>query len=394
MTFFNTCLALVVGLPLAGQVPVPVPTPAQLDAGVVDDALDDDADADADADVGVADAGPIPIAPREAIDADDADGADDGGVVDTDAGVLDDFALQARVEPARVPFGGEVELVVSLRRGPRLRTLIPDDLGASEALPRTRKPPLRETHPRPDGDVDEVFRFSFLALDVKDLKTPAFVIHVGERVLEVPALPVAVEVAPLPDITDGGAPDGALVVEAAADTIVYPVADERPWALLALMAGAAFILLALRKLIALREVRRPMPVGPPPPPPRPAHEVALERLEALMPLLANGDVTAFVERLMDEVLRDYLTARFALSAGTRTTKEIVTDLLSVTVVGLDVTLVERLGQDTDLMKFARAHLGREQAHGMAGRVRALIESTAEKAPTAGTTTTPPSGGVQ
>ncbi|HEY1100799.1 MAG TPA: hypothetical protein VGF99_17800, partial [Myxococcota bacterium] len=66
------------------------------------------------------------------------------------------------------------------------------------------------------------------------------------------------------------------------------------------------------------------------------------------------------------------------AAGTRTTKEIVTDLLSIAVVGLDIGLVEQIGRDADLVKFARAQLASEQAHGMAARVRALIVATAAK----------------
>ncbi len=107
--------------------------------------------------------------------------------------------------------------------------------------------------------------------------------------------------------------------------------------------------------------------------------MALERLDALMPLLQRGEVTTFVEKMMDEVLRDYLAGRFALAAGTRTTREIVGDLLGVTSANLDVALVDRVGQDADLVKFARASLATEQAHAMAGRVRALIVATADTA---------------
>jgi hypothetical protein len=46
------------------------------------------------------------------------------------------------------------------------------------------------------------------------------------------------------------------------------------------------------------------------------------------------------------------------------------------VPGLDVILVESLLADADLVKFAKASIATEQAHGMATRVRALVESTA------------------
>lgn len=333
------------------------------------------------------DAGPRPIEPR-------VDDTDAGVLVDAGAAAVDDvdagpagWTISARVEPARVPFGGEVQLIVEVTRPARMKVALPDDVGASEALPRTSAKPARVAKELGNDEVKETITFGFLALDTKDLSTPAFTLTVSDgTVLEVPSLPVGVDVTPLPDPTDGGSPEGALVIEPAAGTILYRVDDPRPWALLALLVFVATAVIALRAAIKARTLQAPVVVGPPPPPPRPAHELALERLDALMPLLARGDVDVFVQQLMDDVLRDYLAARFALATGTRTTKEIVTDLLSVAVVGLDIGLVERIGADADLVKFARAHLAADQANGMAARVRALIVATA--APS-----TPTSGGA-
>jgi hypothetical protein len=366
------------------------------------------------------DAGPRPIEPVEVEPAEN-DGASasttrqgndvkDAGVPAStdavDAGPAG-WSVKASVEPPSVVFGGEVELVVVVTRPPKARIAIPDDLGASQELPRTGRPPQRTATELPDGRIEETLRFGFLALDVKDAKTPRFLLTIvgaragdgpgaapraggdgdeddgdeddGGDVLEVPALPVTITVEPLPDPSDGGVPDGALAIEPAAGVISYRVEDHRPWALIALALVVAAVVVAVRAAIKARHLAPQPAPGPPPPPPRPAHEVALARLDALMPLLAGGEVTVFVERLMDEVLRDYLAGRFSLSAGTRTTKEIVTDLLSIAAVNLDVGLVERVGQDADLVKFARASLAAEQAHAMAGRVRALIVATAPPA---------------
>jgi hypothetical protein len=345
------------------------------------------------------DAGPRPIEPVEVEGEVGAQIVDDAGVVDrsaaVDAGPVG-WSVQARIEPGTVNFGGEVELVVVVTRPPKARIAVPDDIGAKEELPRTAAPPRREARELPDGRIEETLRFGFLALDVKDASTPRFTLTVttdrdadGGAVLEVPALPVKIVVESLPDPSDGGVPDGALQLEPAAGVILYRVDDARPWALLALLIVVGVVVIVVRAAIRSRALTAPVSVGPPPPPPRPAHEVALERLDALMPLLAAQDVTAFVERLMDEVLRDYLASRFALAAGTRTTKEIVTDLLSIAAVNLDITLVERVGQDADLVKFARASLAAEQAHAMAGRVRALIIATAATPLTISTAPTPP-----
>jgi hypothetical protein len=173
----------------------------------------------------------------------------------------------------------------------------------------------------PTGDrVQEVLRFPFLALDLKDLKTPAFVIKSEDAVLEVPSLPVRVQVEPINDNVDGGVPDGAVVIDAAASSLIYKVRDDRPFIALAVLAVVALLAFITRRLMQSSRAKRAAIV---PPPPRPAWEVAIERLDALMPLLQRGEVTVFVEKLMDEVLRDYLASRFVLSTGTRTTKEIV-----------------------------------------------------------------------
>ena len=331
----------------------------------------------------VVDAGPRPV---------EVPIVDAGVPVDVvDAGPLP-FTVVARIEPDPVPFGGVVDLVVTVTRPARRPITLPEALEPAETLPGTGEV-RREARELPGSRVQETLRFSFLALDVKELKTPAFVLTVGPSpdddkdtsdddggtILEVPSLPVRVQVDPIIDDVDGGVPPGTLVVDAAADHLTYRVADERPW--IALVVLLVFGIAAAIARVLLRRSRKMQAArGPPPVPPRPAHEVALERLEALMPLLQQGQVTVFVEKLMDEVLRDYLAGRFALAAGTRTTKEIVGDLLGVVSAHLDVGLIEKVGQDADLVKFARAHLAAEQAHAMAGRVRALITATAAPPP--------------
>jgi hypothetical protein len=308
----------------------------------------------------------------------------DAGV---DARILPEgFSLAARVEPDPVDFGRQVELVVTITRPPKRRIDLPEDLEGNDELPRSG-PPRREAKELQAATADagvvaptrvqETLRFPFLALALEGLRTPAFSLKTAEGdILEVPSLPVRVAPEVLTDPTDGGAPEGALIVESEAPWLMYRVHDDRPWLVLGILLVVAIVVVAARFLARLRPLR--VTPGPPPPPPRPAHEVALERLDALMPLLQREEVSRFVEGVMDEVLRDYLAARFALAAGSRTTKEIVGDLLGLSVAGLDVALVEQVGRDADLIKFARATLSKTQAHAMAGRVRALILATAAR----------------
>ena len=164
----------------------------------------------------------------------------------------------------------------------------------------------------------------------------------------------------------------------------------------AAFASALLAFVAVRAAQKRRRLRAPPPPPVPLAPPRPPHEVALERLEALLSsgLLSRGETGVFVERLMDEVLRDYLAARFALHAEARTTRELVAELLSVSVPGLDVKLVEELLHDADLVKFAKAAIAAERAHAMAMRVKMLVLATAPSgAAPAGVAAPSPSGGA-
>ncbi len=332
------------------------------------------------------DAGPPAIEPREVEDA----GVADAGTSPAPQSIAN-LTLSAAIEPDVVVFGERFALVVTIVRERGVRLQMPGSLPDIDGAPRMQNASgtameVRNVEELVGGDgakVRETIRVPYLALDTVDLETPAFVLTSADGLtVDVPPLKVRVTVPP--DPPDAGpatapGPDGQpqVVLAPAASTIAYPVPDARPWIALSALLSAGVLYAAVRA--AARRRRLIVPKAPPVPiaPPRPAHEVALERLEALLAtgMLARGETAVFVERLMDEVLRDYLTARFGLSAGTRTTRELVKDLLGISWPGLDVLLVESLLADADLVKFAKAAISAERAHAMATRVRALIEAT-------------------
>ncbi|OGQ26131.1 MAG: hypothetical protein A2138_22900 [Deltaproteobacteria bacterium RBG_16_71_12] len=326
------------------------------------------------------------------------DDAPDAGV----AGGIPCVTVSANVEPEPVPFGARFELVVTVLRDRGVQLDVPAALAASDEAPQLAEPrrSVEELAPHapvsgtpegcagganpPPARVRELIRVPFLALALDDVATPAFVLTAKDGAsVEVPSLPVRVADDPsLLAVADGGPEQpGQVSLEPAAGTIAYRVADQRPWIAAGALAGVALVALAARAALRRRRARRPAPAPPPPPPPRPAHEVALERLEALLVagLLARGETAVFVERLMDEVLRDYLSARFSLVAEARTTRELVAELLSISMAGLDVVLVEELLGDADLVKFAKASIAAERAHAMAMRVKALVLATSPAA---------------
>lgn len=285
--------------------------------------------------------------------------------------------LSARVEPDPVLFGQPFHLVIELVRPEGAPVSLPDELPEAAATPRAGDV-VRGVTPAGEGSVRETFRVPYLALDLEELKTPEVVLKTaaGEP-LAIPPLPVNVEDGAL---ADGGAadPESGLVLEEGAGPIVYRVFDPRPLVGLFTFTLSVAALFVHRRLSGRRLALPALQEGVSPLlPARAAHEVALERLEALLQegLLARGEVALFVARLMDEVLRHYLEERYGVAAGRRTTRELAEVLLGVSAPGLDLGSTRALLERADLVKFARADVAAEVAHEMAGRVRALIEAT-------------------
>ena len=316
---------------------------------------------------------------------------DGAPTADADAGMKPGdetpIALAVRTEPARVTFGGQFDVVLEVTRPRGVVVTLPGDWPDDDAVPQSGTPTRSLVELDRGERVREILRIPFLALDLPTVKSPAFQLQIRDHdALDVPALPIAVDPEPLPSpMGPDGGPMDALVLEPAAAVITWPVADARPWIVVALLMGGVVAFLLLR--VALRRI--PVPSRPPEPlaPPRPAHEIALERLDVLLAtgLLARNEVPTFVERLMDEVLRDYVASRFTLPAGSRTTRELVAELLLLRPPGLDIVLVERVLLDADRVKFARASLPPTAADEMAGRVRELILATAQAAPSSAET---------
>lgn len=111
-------------------------------------------------------------------------------------------------------------------------------------------------------------------------------------------------------------------------------------------------------------------------PPRPAHEIALEELDALFhsDLLERGEVKLLHIRL-SEIVRRYLEGRYEVRALEMTTQEILEafgdDRLPV---GVRELLAEFLSA-CDLVKFAKYHPGREEIEHTFHLAYQFVEST-------------------
>ncbi|MBP8304062.1 MAG: hypothetical protein KBE04_08045 [Phycisphaerae bacterium] len=110
---------------------------------------------------------------------------------------------------------------------------------------------------------------------------------------------------------------------------------------------------------------------------RPAHEVAYDRLRALVEarLVEAGRVKEFYEAIT-AILRHYIEDRFSLRAPEQTTEEFLTSLAQTDALPPSdkADLGAFLGH-CDLVKFARHQPTREQVQGTFDRVRDFIEKT-------------------
>ena len=110
---------------------------------------------------------------------------------------------------------------------------------------------------------------------------------------------------------------------------------------------------------------------------RPAHEIAYERLRALVKedLVGAGKIKEFYERISD-ILRHYIEHRFSLKAPERTTEEFLAELANTEV--LPAAEKQRLGEflkHCDLVKFAKHNPTTQQIQETFDLVKDFIEKT-------------------
>jgi BatD DUF11 like domain len=140
-------------------------------------------------------------------------------------------------------------------------------------------------------------------------------------------------------------------------------------ALTAAAAGAVLATVVRRRLRA-RASQRPAP------PPRPAHELALERLDRLGAggFADGGDHRPFYFQL-SEVIREYLGARFGFDSLELTTSELLDELRSRAGRELVMGEIEGWLASCDLVKFAKVSPSAPEARGALEMAIRIVEST-------------------
>jgi hypothetical protein len=221
-----------------------------------------------------------------------------------------------------------------------------------------------------DGKMRREFRVFVAAYEPGELTLPGVeVTYIGRsgEVLSTKTAPIEVRIAslianePEPALKDNAPPVRVLQQ----DLLLVYIAV----ALAAAGLGALLALLVRRRLRARASLR-------PEPPPRPAHEIALERLDRLGAggFAEDGDHRPF-HFAVSEVIRDYLGGRFGFDALEMTTEELVEELRRRAPRELVLGEVEGWLTACDLVKFAKISPSATESRGALETAIRIVEST-------------------
>ncbi len=294
----------------------------------------------------------------------------DAGVVDRDAPTVTARLQQkgeSDVETLHV--GDALTLVVTAISRRAVPVNLPGtlDLGAFSVL--DRKESEKDLG---DGRVQHEFTLVVAAYEPGEREIPAIEVTYLGKGGDVRTA----RTAPLPlKLTSliANEPEPALKDAAAPVTVL-----EENWWLVYIGAGLVAALLgALVTWVIVRRLRARVALRPGPPP-RPAHEIALEKLDRLNQygFLENADNRPFYFSV-SEVIREYLGARFGFDSLELTTDELVRELKRATKneVGLFEGEITGWLAACDLVKFAKISPSAAEARGALETAIRIVTST-------------------
>jgi hypothetical protein len=221
-----------------------------------------------------------------------------------------------------------------------------------------------------DGRVKRQFTLTIAAYEPGSKEVPAIeVTYLGPRgdVRTARTAPVTMKIAslianePEPAIKDAAPPVTVLVQN------LWPAYIAS--GLMAAGLGALLTMLIVRRLRARRGER-------PGPPPRPAHEVAMERLDRLgvYGFLENADNRPFYFAV-SEIIREYLGGRYGFDSLELTTDELVAELRRHAGRELVLGEIEGWLSACDLVKFAKISPTAAEARGTLENAILIVSTT-------------------
>jgi hypothetical protein len=221
-----------------------------------------------------------------------------------------------------------------------------------------------------DGRMKRQFTLTVAAYEPGNKELPAIeVTYLGARgdVRTARTQPVAIKIGSL----IANEPEPALKDAAPPVTVM----EENLWpayiagGLCAAGLGALLTMLIVRRMRARRGER-------PGPPPRPAHEVALERLDRLgaYGFLENADNRPFYFAV-SEIIRDYLGGRYGFDSLELTTDELIAELRRQAGRELFLSEIQGWLSACDLVKFAKISPSATEARGALESAIRIVTTT-------------------
>ncbi len=258
------------------------------------------------------------------------------------------IAVESKVDRSTIFIGDRILYSVTVRRTADVLVEMPSlgaNLGMFEIRDYEVKEPIKQ-----GGVITEQTEYVISTFDIGDFEIPPLTIRyytaADTTKRELRTEPIKITVQSLNPDQAGDIRD-----------IKPPVEIPRDWGLVARRVGAglAVALMLALGVIAFLRFRKgkgllPRREGPP----RPAHEVALEELEALVGsgLLAAGEIKEFYSRL-SEIVRRYIENRFFVDALEMTTGELLHAMEESGLGGEERELLGDLLGLSDLVKFAK-----------------------------------------
>jgi hypothetical protein len=222
-----------------------------------------------------------------------------------------------------------------------------------------------------NNNVASTYRYKLEPFLSGKYEVPAFTFEfydvnsVEDKKYELSSEPIEVEVTSLL-----GEQRGELVIEDIEDVVEMPQEASFWWVWLLIIicitaVAAGWILLRRKRVAKLIRIFKP------------AHEIAYDRLKALVQenLVEAGKIKEFYERI-SSILRHYIEHRFDLRAPERTTEEFLAELKYTDVLSVsDKGSLEEFLTHCDLVKFAKHDPTTEQIQQTFDLVKDFIEKT-------------------
>lgn len=279
--------------------------------------------------------------------------------------------VQAKVDTSVITIGDQITYSIIINRAKDLRIIRPGEglnLGSFEIKGYHFPKPVER-----DGRIIERFDFTISVYDTGRFVIPPYPLAYFPQdsskkyqIIEAPSIEIHVK-----SVVSG---EGAKTLKDIKAPIDIPF-NYKFW----LSVLIILILIAAAAFIGYRMWKKRQQQGyliKPPAPPRPAHEVAMEDLQALFnsDLLDKGQVKEFFIRLSD-IMRLYLEGRYFIRALEETTTEIMRDVRRHLSDEEQTELLHNILTLSDLVKFAKYRPAKDEIAAVKEQSVAFVQAT-------------------